>query len=131
MTAGWNPAVVDAVLDSVFSGAAWSPPAASWIQLHTGDPGAAGTSSISSYPTRTVLAWASAASASKALSAPVTITASWPGTNNEAITHVSYWDSASGGTFIVSDQLTAPVTATIGVAVNLPSATVPWSPVAA
>ena len=131
MTAGWNPAVVNQILDSVFSAAAFTPPAASYIQLHTGDPGAAGTAHISSYATRTVLAWASAAGGSKSLSASVTITASWSGTNNEIITHVSYWSAVTGGTFIVSDQLTAGVPVTTGQPVVLPNATAPWSPLAA
>lgn len=131
MTAGWNPLFVDQILDSVFSAAAFTPPAASYIQLHTGDPGVNGTSNISSYSTRTALTWSSAASGSKALSASVTITASWSGTNNEQVTHVSYWSAVSGGTFIVSDKLTAAVTMMTGAQVTLPSVTAPWSPLAA
>lgn len=122
---------VNTVLDSVFSAAAFTPPAASYVQLHTGDPGAAGTSNISSYATRTVLAWSSAAGGSKVLSAPVVITASWSGTNGEVLTHVSYWSAVTGGTFIVSDQLLAAVTVVTGQPVNLPAATAPWAPLAA
>lgn len=131
MAAGWNPVFVNSVLDSVFSAAAFTPPAASYVQLHTGDPGPAGTANISSYSTRTALTWSPAAGGSKALSASVTITASWTGTANEVLTHVSYWDSVTGGTFIVSDQLTAPVTVATGAEVDLPSVTAPWSPLAA
>jgi hypothetical protein len=131
MAAGWNPVIVNQILDSVFSAAAFTPLAASYIQLHTGDPGAAGTSNISSYATRTVLAWSSASGGSKALSASVAITASWSGTNGEVLTHVSYWSAVTGGTFIVSDQLVAPVTVATGQPVNLPNATAPWTPLAA
>lgn len=131
MAAGWNPTFVNSILDSVFSAAAWTPPAASYVQLHTGDPGVNGTSNISSFSTRTALTWSSASGGSKALSASVTITASWSGTSPETVTHVSYWSAVTGGTFVVSDQLTAPVTVTTGVTVNLPTATAPWSPLAA
>lgn len=131
MAAGWNPAFVNTVLDSLFSAAAFTPPAASYIQLHTGDPGVAGTSNISSFSTRIALAWSSSAGGQKQLSAPVAITASWSGTSPETITHVSYWSAVTGGTFVVSDQLGAAVTVTTGVPVNLPSAAVPWAPLAA
>jgi hypothetical protein len=131
MAYGWNPVFVNTILDSVFSAAAFTPPAASYIQLHTGDPGAAGTANISSYATRTALTWSAAAGGSKVLSAPVAITGSWSGTNNEVLTYVSYWSAVTGGTFIVSDQLTAPVTVVTGQPVNLPNASAPWAPLAA
>lgn len=131
MAAGWNPVFVNTVLDSVFSAAAFTPPAASYVQLHTGDPGSGGTSNISSYATRTVLAWSAAAGGSKVLSGAVTITASWAGTSPETITHVSLWSAVTGGTFIVSDQLLAPVTVVTGQPVSLPTLTAPWAPLAA
>jgi hypothetical protein len=131
MAAGWNPVFVNTVLDSIFSAAAFTAPAASYIQLHTGDPGAAGTSNISSYATRTVLAWSASAGGTKSISAAVTITASWAGTNGETLTHVSYWDAVTGGNFIVSDQLVAPVLVVTGQPVAVPTLTVPWQPLAA
>lgn len=131
MAAGWNPVLVDTILDSIFSAGTWTPPAASWLQLHTGDPGVNGTGNLSSFGSRVALTWSSATGGSKSLSASVTVTASWAGTSPETITHVSYWDSSSGGTFIVSDQLAASVTVNTGDALNLPSATAPWSPIAA
>jgi hypothetical protein len=131
VTAGWNPTLVNTILDSIFSDAAWTPPAASYLQLHTGDPGPAGTANVSSFGSRVALTWSSASGGSKALSASVQITSSWSGTSPETITHVSYWDASTGGNFIVSDQVTAAITITTGQALNLPSATVPWSPLAA
>jgi len=131
MAAGWNPVFVNQMYDSVFSAAAFTPPAASYVQLHTGDPGAAGTSNISSFATRIVLAWSSAAGGTKQISAPVVITASWAGTSPETLTHVSYWSAVTGGTFVVSDQLAAPVTVVTGQPVNLASLTVPAPPLAA
>lgn len=131
MAAGWNPAFVNTVLDSVFSAAAFTPPAGSFIQLHTGDPGAAGTSNISSFTTRTSLTWSSAAAGSKLISASVTITASWAATSPETLTHISLWSAVTAGTFIVSDQLSAPVTMVTGQPLTLPNLTAPWSPLAA
>ncbi len=83
MTAGLSATIANQILDSLFSAAAFTAPAASYIQLHTGDPGAAGTASVSSYTTRTAVTWAAAAGGSKSISAPVTVTASWSGTNME------------------------------------------------
>lgn len=131
MTAGWNPTFVNGILDSVFSAAAFTAPAGSFIQLHTGDPGAAGTSNISSFTTRTSLTWSSAAGGSKIISASVTITASWSGTNGEILTHISLWSAVTAGTFIVSDLLLSPVTMVTGQPLTLPNLTAPWSPLAA
>lgn len=131
MAAGWNPAVVNQVLDSVLSAAAFTPPAGCFLQLHTGDPGAAGTANISSFTTRTSVTWASASAGSKSISASIQITASWTGTNGETVTHISLWSAVTGGTFVVSDQLVTPVTMASGQPLNLPNLTAPWSPLAA
>jgi len=131
MAYGWNPVFVNTVLDSIFSAGSWTPPAASYIQLHTDDPGADGTANVSSYATRTPVTWDSAASGSKSITTAVTITSAWADTSPETITYVSYWDSSSGGTFIVSDELTAAQTVVTGNPVVLASLTAPWSPLAA
>src|SRR5258708_16197440 len=131
MAAGWNPVLVNQVLDSVLSAAAFTPPAGCFVQLHTGDPGPAGTSNISSYATRTSVAWSSAAGGSKSISATVTITASWAGTNGEQVTHISLWSAVTGGTFLVSDQLLAAVTMATGQPVNLPNLPPPCAPLPA
>lgn len=131
MAVGLNPVIANQILDSLFSAAAFTPPAASYVQLHTGDPGVNGTANISSFATRTALTWASASGGSKSISAAVVITASWAATSPESITHVSYWSAVTGGTFITSDQLVAPVTVVTGSPLNLPSLVAPMSPLAA
>src|SRR5260370_808323 len=68
MAAGWNPVLVNQILDSVFSAAAFTAPAASYVQLHTGDPGGAGTADISSFGDRAGLGRGSVAGGSKGLS---------------------------------------------------------------
>jgi len=131
MTAGINPVIANQILDSLFSNAAWTPPAACYVQLHTGDPGVAGTANISSYTTRTAVTWSSSVNGTKSIAAPLTITASWAATNNEVITHVSFWSAVTSGTFVVSDQLLNSVTAATGASVTLSSLTAPLTPVAA
>jgi len=131
MTAGLSATIANQILDSLFSAAAFTAPAASYIQLHTGDPGAAGTASVSSYTTRTAVTWAAAAGGSKSISAPVTVTASWSGTNNEVIRYVSFWSAVTGGTFVASDQLAAPVTMSTGAPLTLSSLSAPITPIAA
>jgi hypothetical protein len=89
------------------------------VKLHTGDPGAAGTSNASgtaiSAPTITFNAAASGAMTSS--NAP-----QWTpwavGQNGEVITHISLWDSA---TFLCSIALTASKTMGTGDTLNLTS----------
>ena len=131
MAIGLNPVIADQLLDALFSGAAFTSPAGCFIQLHTGDPGVAGTSNISSFTARTAITWNSAAGGVKSISAAVTITTSWSGTSPETIGYVSYWSASTGGTFITSDQLLAPVTLVTGAPLNLPTLTSPLTPLAA
>lgn len=80
---------------------------AAWVQLHTGAPGASGTANVSSVTTRMAVTW----------NAPVsgTITAGnspqwtgWAGADGEAVTWLSFWSQASGGTFEFSMPLDPP-----------------------
>jgi hypothetical protein len=132
MTVGINPVIANQFLDSLFSAAAFTAPAASYIQLHTGDPGVAGTANVSSYATRTLISvWGTAAGGTKSITASVTITASWSGTNGEVLTHVSYWSAVTGGTFVTSDQLLQAQTMLTGAPLSLPSLSAPFTPLAA
>src|SRR2546422_44995 len=131
MPEGLSSGIANSILNSVFSAAAFTPPAGCLIQLHTGPPGAAGTANISSFTTRTSVAWNTAANGSKTLTAAVTITASWAATNNEVLTHVSFWSASTAGTFVASDQLNAAVTMTTGAPLTLTSLTAPITPIAA
>jgi hypothetical protein len=78
-----------------------------YVQLHTGDPGSAGTANVSTTTTREAVTWG--APASGVITA--TNTPSWPswaGTNDETVTDVSYWNLATGGAFQGSSQLATP-----------------------
>jgi hypothetical protein len=75
-----------------------------WVKLHTGDPGAAGTSNAATETTRKQATWASAASAAKTTSADLV----WTGVaGSEDYTHFSLWTASSGGSFGGSGTVTA------------------------
>lgn len=81
-----------------------------YIQMHTGDPGAAGTSNVSVRATgRKSVTYSAAAGGVMATSAG---TSNWTngGGSTETLTHYSRWDAASGGNFLGSAQLQAPWT---------------------
>jgi len=76
-----------------------------YLQLHTADPGTAGTTSVSvGSTTRVVVAFGTASSGT------VTMTTSNPqwtnGGTSETITAISIWTASTAGTFLVSGALT-------------------------
>lgn len=77
-----------------------------FVQLHVGDPGAAGTSSVSAGSTTRVAITHNAASGGSA-----TISGTNPawtnGGTSETLTHVSFWSASSGGSFKGSATLTS------------------------
>lgn len=93
------------------------------VQLHTGAPGPAGTSNVSSVTTRQPVTWSSASAGSVSASNQPAWT-SWAGTNGEVDTDISFWSAASSGTFGMSMQLSASVTMNTGDSLTLTSITV-------
>lgn len=77
----------------------------SYVQLHTGDPGAAGTSNISAGSSARVLATlAGAAGGAIALSS---MASSWTnGGTSETITNITLWTLSAGGVFKLTITLT-------------------------
>lgn len=77
-----------------------------YLQLHTADPGTAGTTAISAGSTTRVLAAFGTASGGT-----VTMTTSNPqwtnGGTSETITAISIWSASTSGTFLCSGQLTS------------------------
>jgi hypothetical protein len=83
----------------MLGGTAFTAPAAFWVKLHVGDPGAAGTANPSAVTTRKQVTWSAASGGSKSqTSAP----SSWAMTTTETITHVSFWDASVAGNFLDS-----------------------------
>lgn len=111
MTAGLAPSLVSGWLNTLRTtgngGAAFSALTGSFIQLHTGDPGAAGTANVSvGSTTRNSFVFSSSSSGS-ALSLGTAPSAWTNGGTSETLTHISVWTAASAGTFEFSVALTA------------------------
>lgn len=85
--------------------------ASTYVQLHTADPGAAGTTAVASNSTRKQVTWNAAASGSKAAAADVSWT-SVPA--SETYAYVSMWDAASAGNYLWSVALNASQAVTAG-----------------
>lgn len=80
-----------------------------YVKLHTGDPGANGTSNPATETTRKAVSFAAASSGSLASDDAVT----WTNiAGSEDATHFTAWDNVSAGNFLFSGTITAnPYTA--------------------
>jgi hypothetical protein len=94
-------------------------PASSFAQLHTADPGTAGTTGVSSVTTRKAVTWASPSAGAVAANGTLPSWASWAGTNGEVDTDTSYWTASTSGTFDMSIPLSASVTMDTGDTLSL------------
>jgi hypothetical protein len=104
MTVGLKDTQANAFLN-VYRNVAAAAVATPFIQLHTADPGAAGTTAISvGSTTRNAIVWNAASGGSMTLS---TLSAWTNGGTSETISHVSLWTAAAAGTFLQSFALTA------------------------
>jgi hypothetical protein len=112
------------------NGVTFTAPATLFVQLHTADPGASGTTSVSSTTTRQALGFAAVSAGSMAISGTPSWT-SWAGTNGEVVTHISVWSASSAGTFYFSAALTASKTVNTGDTLNLATLQFSLSPIAA
>ena len=103
MAAGISSYLANKLLDHATGKASFTMPSGVYAKMHTGNPGAAGTSSASAQATRLAATFASAASGSIAANNTPEFTL----TATETITHVSFWDASTGGNFLWSSQATA------------------------
>jgi len=128
MTVGLSVAgLANRVLNHLVGGAVWSQPAGLWVQLHLGDPGAAGTASPSLVSARSPAFFNSAAAGSVSMTTPAP---QWTMTSTEVVSHVSVWSAASGGTFLWSAQLAVAKNVGSGDTLTLNSCGMALSPVA-
>lgn len=95
----------------------------SYIQLHTGDPGSAGTANQSSVTTRVAVTWG-AATGGVVTSTNQPQWTAWAGTNGENVTDISYWNASNGGSFEMSMQLNTPAVMGSGDSLTLTSLSV-------
>ncbi len=129
--AGLNSTFANNLLAILTSGTAFpSPPATVYMQLHTGQPGAAGTANISAgSATRVAAAFGtpSGGTASQSGTAP-----SWTnGGTSETLAYVSLWSAATGGTFYWSFALTSSQSWVAGNTFTMTSYSLGFSPIAA
>lgn len=92
--------------------------AAVYAQLHTGDPGSAGTSNVATETTRQAVTFGSVA-ASRAISNTAAI--EWLAVAaTETYTWLSFWSASSAGTFIGRDDLSSSASVTAGDTFRVP-----------
>lgn len=122
MTAGFAAATVNTWLDTFDSG--------HYMQLHTGDPGAAGTSNASAETERKLIDFADASGGSKAAQGTLPSWTTWDA-GPETISHGSVWSASSGGTFKYSFAFTTSKAVTNGDDLTVTSHSVSITPIAA
>lgn len=106
MATGLASATSNALLDALFNQTNYTAPTAIWIQLHVGDPGAAGTSNVATETTRKDITSSFSAASGGAVTNDVAVT--WTGVaGTEDFTHWSLWSASSAGTFYISGTITA------------------------
>jgi len=92
-----------------------------WIQLHTADPGSAGTTAVAGNATRKDLTASMGTAASGLISNNVAITwTSGEVDTSEDYTHWSLFDASTAGTFLCSGTMTANAV-TVGDEFTIPS----------
>lgn len=95
----------NAMLNALAGRANYVASAGVYVQLHTGDPGSAGTANPATETTRAAATFGvDAASGSISNTAAVDWTAIDAGAG-ETITHVSLWSAAVGGTYLGQDDV--------------------------
>lgn len=101
---------------------------ATYIALHTGDPGSSGTSNQSAVTTRQQATFAAASTGAIALSATPT---AWSMTSSETIAYISVWSASTGGNFLWSAQLSVSKTVANGDTLTLNTCGLSLAPLAA
>jgi hypothetical protein len=112
---------------------AFTAPSAAWMELHTADPGAAGTTSTCTGTvgaSRKQITWSAASAGSKAATTTLPSWTAWDG-GSVTISHIAVWDASTSGTFLYSGALTTPRAITNGDTFNVTSHSVALTPLAA
>lgn len=104
MTVGIAAAIANSWLDGLCRSVTWTEPAEFWVKLHTGDPGASGTSNAAGETTRKQGTFSAASGGAITNSGALEWTSV---STSEDYSHVSFWDASTAGTFLGSSTLTA------------------------
>lgn len=106
---GFLGTVANSMLNATLRATSYTGPATLFIQLHTGAPGAAGTTNIAGNATRKAIAFNAASGGSSASTSDVVWTAV---SNTETYTNFTIWDASTSGNLIGDGLVTAnPITA--------------------
>lgn len=103
MTAGLSTVNTANAWLNVLRGTTFTGAAGTFIQVHVGDPGSAGTANTSAVTSRQSATFSAASAGAIALSN----SPAFAMTATETITHISVWSASSAGTFYWSAALSA------------------------
>jgi hypothetical protein len=109
--------VANSWLDAVCRATAYSE-AAVWVQLHLGDPGAAGTANPAANTTRQQATFGTNATGRAISNTAVVEWTSVP--NTETYTWISLWDASTSGNFLGRDDLSSSAAVTAGDTFRIP-----------
>lgn len=127
MAVGLSSTRANAVLDTLRATGANITAGAVYLQLHTGDPGAAGTANVSTTTTRNAVTFNAPSGGSMTLNS----VGAYSMTSTHTVTHVSLWTASSGGTFVQSGALTTGVPVINGSTITFTVLTLAKTPIAA
>ena len=128
MADGLAVASANSILN-VYRNTAYAAVATVYAQLHTGAPGAAGTSNVSvGSVTRNAVTWNAASAGSMTLN---TLSAWTNGGTSETITDITLWTLSSAGVFLQSCQLTTPQPWASTNTLTITTLTLSYTPIAA
>lgn len=111
MAEGWGAAGAGTALDAAKA-------AYTWVKLHTGAPGSAGTSNAAANTTRKQVTWGSVSAGAMA-NTDIPSWSSGEVTTTETYTHFSVWSASSGGNLGWTGTLTGGAV-TAGTAFSIP-----------
>lgn len=108
MALGMSSATADNILNAVGNATSYSV-ATPYIQLHTADPGAAGTTSVATETTRKLVSFGAAGTGGagfRQIANDVAIT--WTAiAGSQDASHFSLWDASTAGNYLGSGLITA------------------------
>lgn len=108
MAVGLASAVAAALLDALANQSNYTAPTALWIELHTAEPGAAGTTAVAGNATRKDITTAFGAASGGTCTTTVDITwSSGEVDTSEDYTHYAIFSASTAGTFYWSGPITA------------------------
>jgi hypothetical protein len=131
MAVGPSAAVANAILNAYWNATNITAPTAVWIELHTADPGASGTTAVALNTTRKDITAVMAAASGGAVTSDTLV--SWTNVSDtEDYTHWATFSASSAGTFYWSGTITAnAVTAGDTFNLNVGDIDITLTPVAA